>query len=84
MRISELTLLLNFDQEEAEILGLEQTRGHFQFSHFQVIFNHFSEKFQQKNSKINLFGIFFVRHLVIHVENITESDERCQIEVIKV
>ena len=35
-QISKLSLLLNFGQVEAEILGLEHTWGHFHFSHEYV------------------------------------------------
>ena len=34
LRISKLSLIFNFGQVEVEILGLEHTRGHFQFFTF--------------------------------------------------
>ena len=34
LRISKLSLIFDFRLVEAEILGLEQTRGHFQFLQF--------------------------------------------------
>ena len=43
LRISKLTLLLIFDQVKAEKIEVKDTKGHFQFSHFQVISSNFSE-----------------------------------------
>ena len=54
--------------------------NHLQFSHFQVILSHFLSNFQ----KISIFSILFVKILIICVDNIKESNTRCQMEVLKV
>ena len=43
LSFSKLSLLSTFGALEAEKIEVKDTRGHFQFSHFQVIFNHFPE-----------------------------------------
>ena len=63
-KISKLSLLLIFDQLEAEKIEFKDTKGHSHFSHFQVILSQ-SEK-----------GSFKI--------HITDSNERCQIKVLKV
>ena len=59
-----------FDQVEAEKIDFKDTKGHFHFSHFQVILSQFKERIL----KINFFIIFFVNNWIVFVENITDKD----------
>ena len=58
-KISKLSLLLIFDQLEAEKIEFKDTKGHSHFSHFQVILSQ-SEK---GSFKINFNSIFFCTKL---------------------
>ena len=62
LSFSKLSLLLIFGQVKAEKIELKDTRGHFHFSHFQVIFGLYLVTlwvFSVKNIfKINIFSVF--------------------------
>ena len=63
LRISKLSLLLIFGEVEAEITDVKDTRGHYQFSHFQITLIDFLSNFSTEFFKINFFSIFSSAHL---------------------
>ena len=62
LRISKLSLLLIFGQVEAEITDVKDTRGHYQFSHFQITLIDFLSNFSIEFLKIYFFSIFSSAH----------------------
>ena len=82
LRISKLSLILNFGQVEAEILGLNHIRGHFHFSHEYVSYYPFSAvvttllDFQSiiLTSCLTFFDIFITNDQAFTPKNATDID----------
>ena len=70
-KISKLSLLLIFVKIEAEKIEFKDTKGQFQFSHYQVILS----QSKKEVSKSILIVFSFIQNSVICGENITDHGE---------